>query len=145
MQPSTPSDLLAEVRRDIGALQAKIDQLRSVEAYLADKIGDINRSAANGAARYEQMNSERDQRRFSKMGQRQAAIAVMKEVGQPMRSGDVARAMMSGGYPYKLGVGKLSNSLFTSFTRGPGVFQKVGPGTWALTELLPEEQREIRK
>src|SRR5688500_12162752 len=107
MNTNIHSDVLQEVRLDIAELEKQLAGLRAVEAYHAAKCGA---PAKHGPKPEHTHNGQT--KRFKGMGQREAATIVMREAGKPMRTGDIARAMLANGFEYA-DVAKLSNSLFT--------------------------------
>jgi hypothetical protein len=65
------------------------------------------------------------------MGQRQAAVDVLQKAGRPMKTAEIAKAMIEGGYPFNGGdYNKLAGYLFTSFKRAERQIKKVGVGLW---------------
>jgi HB1, ASXL, restriction endonuclease HTH domain len=149
LSASVHEEMLREIREDIARIKAQLETLLAVEAYHAGKAGKSRASQAehhylenNGQSLdTERANKGKSHGRLAGLGQREAAIEVMREAGRPMRCGDIARSMVSGGYVYKQGTAKLANTLFTSLRRGPGMFAKTGKGLWAL-RIEPEATKQ---
>jgi hypothetical protein len=140
---SMHAEILREVRQDIAALKERLEKLLAVEAYHAEKVGTSHIS--NGVAGEKYSNGHRltdsvaaskqkPPGRFAGLGQREAAIAMLREAGKPLRCGEIARGIKGGGYDFPHDAILLANSLSTSFRRCPKVFRKAGRGLWALKD-----------
>jgi YesN/AraC family two-component response regulator len=121
--------LLEDVRRDIGAAEAKVSMLRQVEEYLASKLKGQTLSenaregqpAANGAEHG--------------LTQSEAAEKVLKEHGHPLSTNDLVEEIVRRGlYPERSDRKQLVNSIYSAMRRDADKFVKTGRGIWALVE-----------
>lgn len=74
-----------------------------------------------------------EDRRFANMRQIDAAEQILSEAGRPMKTGEISKALLEGGF-HQRDSKKLTTSLFTSLTRKPEVFRKAGTGLWDLSK-----------
>lgn len=144
MDPALHSQAFSEVQAELAALKQQIALLESVAAYHQARSGALNghHSKAIASQSAHSSTSSDSRKEFVDMGQREAAIAVMRRHAKPMRTGDVARAMIAGGFPWHRTHANLSNSLFTSFSRGPTIFSKVSKGLWVLIDESGEHEQD---
>jgi hypothetical protein len=141
-------DILNEVERDILVLGEKLQKLQAVAEYHASKLGvqvQIPTPLAGGAAAQNGSHADSNGHsatRFKNANQREAAAIVLREAGQPMRAGDIARQLVKYGYPKPAKMGKLTNALFTTMTRDSKRFKKVGVGLWGLASSTDTQETE---
>jgi hypothetical protein len=140
MKQAVHAQLLAEVRRDLASLRQKIEELRTVERYLAEKAGKAEPSdeedepSANGAAEGASSPSAVSDPPFMYTTMRDAAITVLRRSrGTPQATRDVASALLAGGYPTKNPKG-FRNSVFSMMRKDGNTFRRVGAGEWVLVE-----------
>lgn len=124
----------AEAYRDVLAdmLKAKREyrKLKAVAEYHKAKAG-ITGSDDDQPSRPSRQTTEIGSDRFRDSRQIDAAETVLREAGKPMKTAEIADAMLRGGFPSDSNK-KLRNAIFTGMTRKPGVFHKLESGTWAL-------------
>ena len=117
---SEVSQLLNSIRADIRSCEGKLNELRTVEKYMLEKLGIASVSELNGAIPH-------------KMTQVEAARKVLEsEPLQSMTTNQIAQAIIKRGYcPDAPSLLKLRQNLFSIMRKTPDVFLKIGPGVWA--------------
>jgi len=146
MQLDAHRQVLDEVEQDIAAYTERLRELNAVADYHARKLGISRRLPASGPSlngtngRQQALPATRQGNRFRDINQRSAAHTIILEAQQPMRATDIARVMIANGYPEPESLSKLSNSLFTTMTRDPGRFKKVGVGLWDVVKTDHKEK-----
>ena len=130
-----------EVKADIAELEQKLKELRAVANYHAIKAR-ISRPEEGAGATHSMVGtrsgSQRPSNRYAGMRQIQAAKALLLVAGEPLRTAEIARRLIAGGFPAK-DPAKLKTSLFTSMTRKQETFRKAGPGLWTLVSESSDE------
>jgi len=130
-----------EIKADIAELEQKLDELRAVANYHAIKsrishpAGAVSAAESMAATR---PGSQSVSNRYAGMRQIQAAEALLLEAREPLRTAEIAKRLIAGGFPAK-DPARLKTSLFTSMTRKHATFRKAGPGLWTLVSAGNDE------
>jgi hypothetical protein len=134
---------LSDIEEEILSLEQKLAEAKAAASYHTAKL---SRSDLSSQHQHSGDGDERKQsktpvtpraihaapnQRFATMRQIDAAAQILKESGQPLKTAAIVQEMVDGGFPQQ-DVSKLRTSLFTSLTRKPEVFEKVGTGLWGL-------------
>ncbi|MGD0897929.1 MAG: HTH domain-containing protein [Thermoguttaceae bacterium] len=128
MKANKYGELLQEVAADLEKLEKDVEGLRALYKFLRKKAGLVERERlgppiANGS----------EAKPLAGVKQIEAAVMVLREAGQPLKTRDVARGMIEGGFPSN-DPARLKTSLFTTMTRRTDMFAKAGPGLWTLAK-----------
>jgi hypothetical protein len=128
MKANKYAELLPEVAADLEKLEKDVEGLRALYKFLRKKAGLIDRErleapVANGS----------EARPLVGMKQIEAAVMVLRQAGQPLKTRDIARRMIDSGFPSD-DPARLKTSLFTTMTRRTDMFAKAGPGLWTLAK-----------
>lgn len=121
-------DVLAEMKR----ARKEYMKLRAVAEYHKSKAGEAVNSVSHVVTKGIDEVRVLASGRFSGVKQIDAAEAVLRERGRPMKTAEIAEAMLLGGY--EADPKKLRNALFTGLGRKPKTFIKLDAGTWGLHE-----------
>jgi hypothetical protein len=144
--PTDTSDLLAEVRRDIESLEAKLTELRSVERWLADKSNTV--TIFNTTATVDTFQA-RDNRavphrnwlvntgRAPKL--KDLAFRVMTDLGRPLTTRILADKLLQTGLAETTNQEGFPNALYSALSRDKERFRRTEDGKW---ELLPDAKEE---
>jgi len=124
-----------EVKQEIEALERQLTELRTVATYHRIK----GRLHLRSAHQTRPAGATTQPERFTNMSQSEAAKVLLEEAGQPLRTGEIARRMVRGGYPGG-DPKKLKSSLYTTMVRQKHTFDRVGPGTWAIAQASNGEE-----
>jgi len=125
-----------EVQADIARLEAELEELRAVANYHRLKAGLGNATSGRAettiaAAEERTSDAKPGSGPFSSIKQVRAAEIVLRESSKPLRTSEIARRLIEGGYP-ALDAARLKTSLFTTMTRKKDVFVKAGVGLWTV-------------
>lgn len=136
---------LKELTSEIQRLEKELAEARAVQSYHAARAVNVDAvydkpkpatevvtgtSVANPVATG---GTGATLSQLATLTQYEAAAAVLRNAGTPLKTGQIAEAMISGGFPQK-DRKKLTISLFTSLMRKPEVFTKAGSGLWKLAQ-----------
>lgn len=126
-------DALTEVQRtklELDREQADLDRRKAessiVERFILERLG-----RKVPAQLVISQSSQVQAMPYASLKQVDAAAEVLRSAGRPMRTPDIAAALIAGGFPMT-DIKRLKVSLFTSMMRKPTVFEKVGSGMWTL-------------
>ena len=128
MNANQYADLFAEVTADVERLEAELAQVQAVRKYLENKV----EKNGSGVSDHSSERAPRS-RPFAGMKQIGAAAIVLQDAKQPLKTREIAKRLIDGGFPAK-DIARLKTSLFTTMTRKPEVFKKAGVGLWALAK-----------
>ena len=135
-----------DVLADMKAAKREYFKLKAVAEYHRKKAGlaiglpvDIHNPEPTTAG-----NRPRNTKRFSSSKQIDAAEAVLREAGRPLKTAEIAERMQREGFPMQ-SAKKLRNAIFTGMTRKPAVFKKLESGTWSLAALNGHASEALQK
>lgn len=165
---STPTlpDLLAEVRKDIAAAEARVAQLRGIEEYLTSKLSASTVAGADGPfARLSTTHPGTGHPRDRTNGTtRAAAPSVIAPGTNQSDAAAIALAKLGGRAHVNAILNKMSelgyknpnpgtdpkvlkSSVYSAMARSPERFERVGRGTWRLRseseELDQDEDADL--
>jgi hypothetical protein len=123
MNKNKYTELYSEALADLQRLEAETDNMRRLCSYLQKKAGPRGNDNAPPASP--------KSRRFADSKQIDAAKVVLSEASEPLKTREIAKRLIDGGFPSD-DLPKLKTSLFTTMTRKTDVFKKVGAGLWTL-------------
>ncbi len=133
-------EVLEEIRRDIAEAEQNLAVLRQLESYLLTKTSlnganvQPETSAKPPATIEEEVPAPGS---LAGVSQSKAIETVLREVGHPMRTMSILKAMIARGFPDPHSTKarqNLANSLFSVMRRKPDRFKKTGKGLWGLIE-----------
>jgi len=136
MDAAGHADAYREVLADMLKARSAYRKLKAVAEYHKLKAGlvitatPVSTNGRTGLARP-------PSNRFRGVKQIDAAEAVLREAGAPLKTAQIADAMLKHGFDGGNSK-KLRNAIFTGMTRKPAVFQKLESGTWTIN--TPSEQ-----
>ena len=117
---------LADVRRHIADVEAKLAELRTVEHYLVSHPDHDEAIESN--------QIEERKLPIANFTQIDAAVAILRAAGgRPLKTPAIVRKMIQSGYPAS-DSRKLKLSVFSAMSRRTDLFRKAGPGLWTLVE-----------
>gem|GEM_PF-4893674 len=129
---------LEQINVEIQRLESELAIAKAVANYHAARVAKtesadtkrerISKAVGNVQIREATAGSETP---YAAMTQYEAAATVLRNAGKPLKTGEIADEMISGGFP-QTDRKKLSISLFTSLLRKKDVFEKAGSGLWKL-------------
>ncbi len=135
MQSNHHLQALQEVRADIAELERQLADLRAVERWHAGKVEDATPEKTEPAPARTTEGSANGKRppEFAALNMADAAVIVLRRAGKQMSTPEIAREIMSGGYPTRNPDG-IRNATFSMLNREKERFRKVGKGEWELIE-----------
>jgi hypothetical protein len=128
MNKTQYAELYVEASADLARLEAETENIRQLCNYLRTKAGD---AANNNDSLHVRPVTPTKIRRFADFKQIDAAKIVLSEASEPLKTREIAKRVMDGGFPSQ-DLANLKTSLFTTMTRKADVFKKAGPGLWTL-------------
>lgn len=121
------AEMLADVQREIAALESQLSELRTVERYLGRHSLRGANSGENGKSQAIRVAAD--------LNQADAAALIIREAGNPLKTGIIANRMIERGLsdvPAK----QLTLSIYSTMSRKPEIFKRVAPGTWDLVRRV---------
>jgi hypothetical protein len=119
---------LDKLHEDIATARRHLDQLVAFEKYLSG----LEQPAEPDPAVQESYATANGFRLPPTTASHDAAAAVMRRAGRPMRVAEIVSAVQAAGYG--TGLSNPGNALYTSMTRKPGMFERLPDATWRLRE-----------
>jgi len=139
--------LLEDIRQDIAGilkrremLDRELDGARTVEQYLASKLGEapIALPEAAVAALTSPVTTDTPESRQEvdsvKMTRVDIAAMILRDAGRPLKIGEIIDEMHSRGFPALTDRRIMFNSVYTSMKKAKNRFRKIGHGLWTLNE-----------
>jgi 16S rRNA U1498 N3-methylase RsmE len=123
------ADLYLDVSAELERLEADVENKRRLRDYLREKAEQCGNNTPPGRS-----PRTPGSRRFAKSKQIDAAKVVLSEASEPLKTREIAKRLIDGGFPSD-DLPKLKTSLFTTMTRKEGIFEKAGPGLWKLKAI----------
>ena len=136
-------ELLEKINLDIQRLEIELAEAKAAASYISRTMNRSPRkqapkkSSKKPAKSSMPLSADSTQvdlsKPLSELTQYEAAATVLKNAGKSLKTGEIADAMIAGGFP-QTDRKKLSISLFTSMTRKSEIFKKAGSGSWKLAQ-----------
>jgi hypothetical protein len=131
MEYSKRIAILADVESDIQSLEAELSELRRLAAYLSREPHAASNHTASVAI------ESADSNRFAESPTLADAIqTILRDNGnRPMRAKEIGAFLTGGGYQRASSDERaFANTVFSSMSRRPDLFSKLGRGRWVLRE-----------